>query len=279
MVRELIAAAVAAPVVGLSIWVGYAYLRLRSYNRHKRVPVDVLPGGFLRYTLQEAWAIASLGWWHLRAFFSDAVRHPKGVPAGPPVLCVHGITQNGTNLWGIRRALEKRGRATRAVSLGWPGRRIEAYAPALERALRSLLADPRATPSGTVDVVAHSMGGLVLRVVLAEHADLAARVRRIVTLGCPHQGTAGARGLRWPGELHGLGRRSSWIRDLPGLETSAPGASLTTIAALDDLIVYPHHTCHIPGARTVDLPGIGHAGLIAHRQAIACVVDALCAPG
>ncbi len=41
---------------------------------------------------------------------------------------------------------------------------------------------------GTIDIVAHSMGGLVVREILRTYPDAARRIRRLVTLGTPHYG-------------------------------------------------------------------------------------------
>ncbi|MDP2317631.1 MAG: hypothetical protein Q8P41_32395 [Pseudomonadota bacterium] len=260
-----------APVWGIGAWLLFMSLRRRAYFRYKGMEPPPLSNlAFAQYALREGISMLTLLWWRARAALSDGPRAPTGPVTGPPVLCVHGITQNGTNLWGIRRALGRRGRATRAVSLGLFGRPLTAYVPPLERAFRELVA---ASPDGRVDVVAHSMGGVVLRMMLAGHPDLAPHLRRVVTLGSPHAGTASGRGLPLGGSVRLLGRRSALLRDLPGFPSSA---TLTTVSARHDLIVYPQDTCHLPGARTIDLPDIGHVGLLTRRVAIERVVDVVC---
>jgi hypothetical protein len=266
----LVLLAVATVFGGLGAWIAFSYGRFLAYHRHKRLaPPPLPPGALVRYLYGEATAMLTLAWWHIRAAFADGLRTPAGPPTGPPVLCVHGITQNGSNLWGIRRALERRGRPTRAVSMGTFGRPLVAYMPPLERALRDLVAS---SPEGTIDIVAHSMGGVVLRLVLAAQPELLTHVRRVVTLGSPHAGTASTRGLPLGSSVRHLGRRSDLLARLPGLQ---PGA-LTTIAGAPDLLVYPQSTCHLPGARTIDLPGVGHTGLLTRADAIGAVVEAIC---
>lgn len=260
----------ALPVVALAVvamvWFGVGYLRFLRYHRHKGLELQRV--GFLPYAIREGVAIATLGLWHLRAAFADGLRRPA-VVTGPPVLCLHGITQTGSNLWGIRRALEQRGRPTEAISLGRlpRGRRRlgNRIAPVLE-ALAGI------SPTGRVDIVAHSLGGVVLRLILADRPDLADRVGRVVTLGSPHRGTAGIRGLPLGKAIHRLGRRSELLAGLPAI----PASRVTTIAGIPDLIVYPASTCHLDGAHSVDLLGIGHAGLLTRRESIDAVVAALC---
>lgn len=250
----------------------WAIRRYYAYHAHKGEAVGLTSTDVLGQLLGEGMAFATLGAWHLRAFFADGWRVPDEV-TGPPVVAVHGYTQNATNMWGIRRALEARGRSTRAVSMGWPGRTIESYAPRLVRVLEEA-ADRH--PDG-FDVVAHSMGGVILRVALRDNPALAARLRRVVTLGAPHGGTASARGLFGAPELHGLRRRSPLIADLPHFAELAPRAQVVTVAGGLDVIVYPRHTSHVVGSRAVDLP-VGHAALLVDRRAIAVVVEAICQP-
>jgi triacylglycerol esterase/lipase EstA (alpha/beta hydrolase family) len=178
----------------------------------------------------------------------------------------------GGSLWPIRRALEKRGRPTRAVFLGWPHRRLQAYAPRLAAVLEELAA---AFPGEPVDAVAHSMGGLVLRLVAARRPDLARRLGRIVTLGTPHGGTGASERLRIGPEVLEMGIDSEFLASLPDFRSTAPQSAVTTVAAVPDLVVYPAANAHLPGARHVGLPGVSHLGLVTDRRAIAVVLDAL----
>lgn len=257
----------------LVVWAAWGIGRFRSYYRHKGLEAPPLERATLvRYVAHELVALATVTWWQLRAAHRDGLLRPDGPVTGPPVLCVHGIIQDGTNLWGIRRALARRGRPSVAVSIGRYALSLDAHVPPLVTALRALVRD---APEGRVDIVAHSMGGVILRLALARHPELVPHVRRVVTLGSPHAGTAGSRGLPLGRSVRALGRRSELLRQLPGFP---PGAAVTTISARHDLVVYPQATCHLDRARTVDLPDIGHAGLLTAPAVHALVVEALCDP-
>ncbi len=207
---------------------------------------------------------ARLGWWYVRGFFGDGHREGEG----RPVLCVHGYTQSGTNFHGLRTHLR---RPSVAVSLLHRLAPLRWYAARLEARLEALV---RAHPDG-VDVVAHSMGGVVLRMVLSARRDLAASVRTVVTLGSPHRGTAAARWIPLLPEVRALKRRSELLASLPTLVELLPHGRVVTIAAEADTLVYPLETALVPGAHHVVLPGMGHAGLLTRRAAYEAVARAL----
>lgn len=222
------------------------------------------PAG-LEWLVHEVLDLRWIGWWYLRAFFGDGHRAGEG----RPVLCVHGYTQSGTNFHGLRVHLR---RPTVAVSLLHRLAPLRWYAARLEARLEDLV---RAHPDG-VDVVAHSMGGVVLRMVLAGRRDLAAGVRTVVTLGSPHRGTAAARWLPpVVPEVRALRRRSPVLASLPSLVELLPHGRVVTIAATADTVVYPVETALVPGAHHVVLPGMGHAGLLTRREAFEAVARAL----
>jgi pimeloyl-ACP methyl ester carboxylesterase len=210
------------------------------------------------------------GLWHFQAFLRDGLRIPDQ-RAGRTVVCVHGYSQNATNFHGLRRALEAAGRPTVAVSLGYRLAPIGWYVAALERALQRLAGEH---PEG-LDLVAHSMGGVLVRLVLQRRPDLREALHTVVTLGSPHRGTAAARGIPWVPEIRALKRRSEVLASLPQLPELLPHARVVTIAGDHDTIVYPLDTALVPGTEQIVLRGIGHAGLLTDRIAWDAVVAAL----
>lgn len=228
--------------------------------------------GWLRFYIRTLEAALELIWWAFVHLFQDGLRRPSGPQTGPPVLCVHGFHMTGTSMWGIRRHLETRGRPTRAVFLGSPYQSAEVYAKPLARAMRDLQLHFRGEG---FDVVAHSMGGLITRKVLAEDPDLAAGARRIVTLGSPHHGTGLLSWIRFGPVYQMMSLESDFIRELPDFRESAPAAQVTTVATEQDLVVYPVSSCHLAGSREVTFEGLGHLGLLTEPEALAVVAEAL----
>ena len=108
---------------------------------------------------------------------------------------------------------------------------------------------------------------------LARNPELGASVRRVITLGSPHFGTAGGRGFRFVPTVGSLGRRSTDLSELPHFPEHS---RVTTFSARRDLVVYPVQTCHVPGARTIDLAEVGHTGLLTNPTVIDQVADAVC---
>jgi pimeloyl-ACP methyl ester carboxylesterase len=260
-----IALAALLPIAGALTFVVFGQAQRLWWSFRAGASADAHPKRVAAGLGRELLGFAVAGWWHLRAFFADGLRRPRA-STGRVVVCVHGFTQNGTNMWGIRQALERVGRPTRAISLGRFGRDLHDYLPALVAGLRE---------NDEIDLVAHSMGGVLLRMALDRHPELRAKVRSVVTLGSPHGGTAACDALPQLWEFGGLSRRSAILARLPHFGALVPHARITTIAAQHDAIVFPPETCHQPGSVAIELEALGHVGLLTDAAAIACVIDAL----
>ena len=265
----VLAVVVVVSTVSTASFLAFHLRRFVGYHRHKGLEVPRLTP---RALLLELRAFLALGWWAARAYLADGLRVPRAV-RGRPVVAIHGYSQNASNMWGIRKALEARGRPTVGISMVHRVARLERYVDQVECRLDRV----RAELGDSFDVVAHSMGGIVLRMLLVRRPDLAPRIRRVVTLGSPHQGTASVRGFGWLAlpELRAMHRRSELLAGLPELTALLPEAEVIAVAGTSDTVVYPVSSALAPGARSVVLPDVGHAGLLAAPPAIDAVCDAL----
>ncbi|MGB6362932.1 MAG: hypothetical protein WBG64_09735 [Thermoanaerobaculia bacterium] len=261
-------------LVWLVAWVSLAHIRYISYHRRQGLARPHLgPGGWLIFYARMLAAMVTLCWWYFRGMSQDGLRPPADGKTGKPVLCVHGFHMNGTCMWGLRRALERRGRPTRALFLGWPYRPATSYAEALAPVMIEMQA---AFPEEGFDIVAHSMGGLIVRIVLAERPELAGAVGRVVTLGTPHHGTAFLRTIRHGPVYDMMSRDSPFLAELPDFRQTVPNADVVTLAAEPDLVVYPVDTNHLAGARAFNLRGEGHSSLLTHPPAIELAAQLIC---
>ena len=255
-------------------WAAVSQIRYSSYFRHRpdRPPSLGAAGwiDFYRRTLTGAYILL---WWSIRAGFQTGLRQPEGATQGRPVLCVHGLFMNSSCMWGIRRRLEGLGRPTRGVFMGAPLPTPMSYAKPLTRVMK-LLAEQ--FPDDGFDIVAHSIGGVMVREVLRQSPELAGSVHRIVTLGSPHHGTAVVRWLRFGPLYRMLSLESPYLEDLESFAQLAPGSAATTVGTLHDLVVYPAWACHLDGTDQVTLVRISHLGLMTASRALDEVERALC---
>jgi triacylglycerol lipase len=137
------------------------------------------------------------------------------------------------------------------------------------RALRDYLR--RSVRGGRVDLVCHSLGGLVARVYL-EQLGGARRVDRCITLGTPHRGTYNAYWLasRVGREL----RPDSAV--LERLATSGARGSrvrYTSIVAGADNMVIPR--VFAAGDDLVHVPDVGHLGMLFSPNVFRAVLERL----
>ncbi len=203
-------------------------------------------------------------------------------PAGGVVL-VHGLWTGRAVMLYLARALA--GHGFRPHRVGYRSARDE-FEQSAGRVARAIAA----CPDERLDVVAHSLGGLVVLRALARRPD--ARVRRIVLLGAPiadcESGRAIAR-MRLLAPLLGA-TRALWagMPELalpPGVETGAIagvrrlglGALVLRLPGPNDGVVRVEETRHPGLADHLVLP-VAHSGMLVSR-AVAAQAAAFLAHG
>jgi pimeloyl-ACP methyl ester carboxylesterase len=152
----------------------------------------------------------------------------------PPVVLVHGFLGDPTNFLLLRRHLARRGIRS-FTTFSYPPRfNYQRLAARLGDTIEALCV---ATGSPAVDVVGHSLGGLIARYLLEMPRERL--VRRLVTLGAPY------------------------------FSSRLPSGELAIFGAADPLItrpdpVYGPHSAPARDGRVVVVPDCGHWGLLYH---------------
>jgi pimeloyl-ACP methyl ester carboxylesterase len=183
----------------------------------------------------------------------------------PPVILLHGFGTSSAVTAPLARYLKRElGRPVIRVPLG--GRLPIHLGDVRESAARVLAEIERhAAEAGFayVDVVGHSLGGLVATYLL-KALDRGRRVRRVVTLGTPHRGTPAA---LFGAFVLGFFSRAIWqmipgsplLRELARLPVPDGSEVVAVASDADSLVPGPFARPRLmPRLRCVGLPGLGH---------------------
>jgi triacylglycerol lipase len=181
------------------------------------------------------------------------------------VVLVHGYGGNRTTFLPLSAYLRAHG--VRQI-LAFDYRSAGGIEPAA-RALRDYLR--HSVRGGRVDLVCHSLGGLVARVYL-EQLGGARRVDRCITLGTPHRGTYNA---YWLASRVGRELRpdSSVLERLAASGGQPSTVRYTSIVAGSDNMVIPR--VFAAGDDLVHVPDVGHLGMLFSPGVFRAVLDRL----
>ena len=192
--------------------------------------------------------------------------HPQHAQNPRPILLVHGIIHNRSAFFSLKNKLEDSGfhniytinYTTRHGSLT---KMVGDLAQRVEQILEE-------TQAKQIDIVAHSLGGLVSRYYMSL-GEGRGKVKNLVTLGTPHQGTMLSSILKFlPGSAlsSDLSTKSYLLKTMN--QTSLPrGSRIYSIYSHFDWTVWPKNNCKVLGEPTnafknIELDSIGHAGLL-----------------
>lgn len=239
------------------------YIRVkRFYGRNNLRFYKLNPGQLWHFYGEVIQAVVLMSVWLVFKSNKNGLHKPSA-PDSPAVLCVHGFHMNGSCFWGLRHDLEQAGFATYSVSLGRPYVDPKHYVDSLHEALEKTYANNQQQP---VHLLAHSMGGLVCRMLLQHYPQDKRRIKSVITLGTPHHGTQaiGDFTLPWLKEL--FHPQSPLLHQLPDFAELAPELPVMTIASVNDLVVYPAHHALLERSIRVRFVTISHMGLLLDKR-------------
>jgi triacylglycerol esterase/lipase EstA (alpha/beta hydrolase family) len=196
-----------------------------------------------------------------------------------PVVFVHGLGGGNGNFAPARLFFRLHGR-TRTYAPSLPaGLDLPALGVWLAGYLAEVVRANGLPPGRRIDLVAHSMGGLVARLALQDPA-VAARVAVLVTMATPHAGSHLARYGTMP---HSLALRpgSDVFARLAGQVPWAGPPALPRLVSLwspADVILLPATSACLEGATNVELPGLTHYAWLIQPRPWAAALDALDVP-
>lgn len=193
-------------------------------------------------------------------------RLPTRSDVGRPVVLVHGYLGHADMFRPLQRRMHAAGlENVRCVSYRSTRLSLDEIASAIDEVVV-----PLARAFGPVDLVGHSLGAVACRAWLKAFGG-APWVRRFVSLGGPHAGTALYR-LTPPLLWEVLDPDGPWVRALADGPEPVP---TTVIRSRYDHQILPPVRASLPGAIEVVLDGHGHNGLLWSRTAHRAVIDAL----
>ena len=194
--------------------------------------------------------------------------------ASPPVLIIHGFLGTRGSMYMLERRLVQDGFVCVSFNLGTLNvRDIRRSAFLIHRKIERILAQ---TPSQRIDIIGHSMGGLI-GLYYVKKLGGSARVRKLIMLGTPVRGTwialAGVLTLGlWSTSSWQLLPRSRFLDEL-AQGPMPPGVEVTTIAAARDWVV-PLPTTRLTGASAATVP-LGHSSLVLSEDVYRRIIHTL----
>ena len=263
VVLESVGVLIGAFVLGIGGYGFFSFLLMRSHTAARAFAPT------LREFLRETWLTTiTQPFLPLYYVYGDRMSGP-GKAGTTPIVLVHGYMQNRVGFVGLARMLHARGLGP-IFALNYPWwSSIPSNAKRLERYVARVCEQ---TKSASVDLVCHSMGGLVAMEMMMRSAkkeapadapagaSTALKVRRCVTIATPHAGVA------WRGPMIGFGatnlrRGSKLLEAQAGYTVAVPTLS---IFSSHDNIVHPKETSSLAkrGGEDFEVPGMAHFSIL-----------------
>lgn len=194
---------------------------------------------------------------------------PAPVPVDPakaPVVLVHGIDGSARDMTRLARAFRAQGHAVYTPSL--QPNNGSAPIDVLSAQLATFI-QAELPPAQAFHLIGYSMGGIITRHYLQNHAPLS-RIRHYASLSAPHHGTLTAFLRRGPGAKQ-MRLGSSFLRQLnqPHPSDAVPTTSFWTPT---DLIILPATSSRLSHGQNLRLLGLGHFSCIIEKRCIDRVI-------
>jgi len=194
---------------------------------------------------------------------------PQKPDGHPPLIYVHGLGGNRGNFLLMSWYLHLIGRKRNYKIHFDSGQNVDDMAKALAQFVEDV---KEVTGEEKVDIIAHSLGGLVARLSMVEF-DVEKSVASLVTLGTPHKGTYPARyantsitrDLRPESDLIMRINAKPWPKEIRGI----------SFWSRNDLFVLPADSARVEGTTQIDMTPFTHYSYLLDPSSWAAVGKAL----
>jgi pimeloyl-ACP methyl ester carboxylesterase len=194
----------------------------------------------------------------------------KQDPTRLPILFIHGVFHNRATFAWLKQKLVWEGWSSfQELNLFTSLRSIPVLAEQTALEIDSLL---KKLQVQQVDIIAHSLGGLVARHYLQKMGG-DGKVRNLFTLGTPHQGTRWSRFAVLP-HLKQLAPQSELLEEL-NRAPSPEKTQVTVIYGTLDIFTLPRHSGAWRGVDNIELDQVGHAGLLFSKRVAQIILSRL----
>jgi triacylglycerol esterase/lipase EstA (alpha/beta hydrolase family) len=207
-------------------------------------------------------------WWVIGASYESAIEGEGDGRVRRPVVLLHGFAMNRTNWVWLGRRLAAHGVAPLYATSYFSLQTVQQSARHLAEFIEHVIAREDATG---VDIVAHSLGGVVARYYL-EHMGGARKVGKLVTIASPHKGTHLGR-LGLVPSARDLTHGSSVMSLLCDLPDGCPYTSIWSSA--DAVVVPPESSSIAPLGCDRVFDDLGHLSLLLSPRVADAVIEAL----
>ena len=200
-------------------------------------------------------------------------RHEKidpGKPDGhPPLIFVHGLGGNRGNFLLMSWYLWLFGRK-RSYKIHFDaGQSVPEMTAALAHFIREVR---KVTGQKQVEIVAHSLGGLVARMAMKKYR-LSRHVKTLITLGSPHHGTYSARYAN-TAATRDIRPNSKLIKELEK-QPWPKGVRGVTFWSRSDVLIIPPESAALDGTTKVEVTPFTHYSYLIDPKSWADVLGAL----
>ena len=180
------------------------------------------------------------------------------------VVFIHGFLCNRAFWSPWMTKLRQQNRAFASVSLEPVFGSIDSYSVIIESAVAKMTLATGQAPT----LICHSMGGLAARAWLRSNLGNEARIRRVITIGTPHFGTALSteKALLPLTNTQQMQRLGPWTQQLAKDEPEARYGKFTCWYSNCDNIVVPTSTAMLPGADNRLVTAQGHISMAFNQR-------------